>query len=62
VDRLNTGTELATEPSGQDQLTPEQLRRRRSRSIAIALAIAALVIVMLAITFVKGPGAIVRPI
>ena len=43
-------------------LTEAQKRARRSRSIAIALALAALVILFYAITLVKGPGILVRPL
>jgi hypothetical protein len=43
-------------------LTDEQKRARRSRSIAIALALAALVILFYAVTLVKGPGVLVRPL
>ena len=43
-------------------LTEQQKRRRRERSIAIALALAALVILFYAMTLVKGPGVLVRPI
>jgi len=43
-------------------LTEAQKRARRSRSIAIALSLAALVILFYAMTLVKGPGVMVRPI
>ncbi len=43
-------------------LTPEQQRRRRQRSIAIALVLAALVILFYAVTLVKGPGVMHRPL
>ncbi len=43
-------------------LTEAQKRARRSRSIAIALALAALVILFYAMTLVKGPGVMIRPI
>jgi hypothetical protein len=43
-------------------LTEAQKRARRSRSIAIALSLAALVILFYAMTLVKGPGIMVRPI
>jgi hypothetical protein len=42
-------------------LTEEQIRRRRSRSIAIALALGALVVLFYAVTLVKGPGVLQRP-
>ena len=43
-------------------LTEAQKRAQRSRSIAIALALAALVILFYAMTLVKGPGVLIRPI
>lgn len=43
-------------------LTEAQKRARRTRSIAIALALAALVVLFYAMTLVKGPGVLVRPI
>jgi hypothetical protein len=43
-------------------LTEEQLRRRRARSIAIALALGALVLVIFAVTWVKGPAVLNRPL
>ncbi|MGN6287322.1 MAG: CoxF protein [Afipia sp.] len=42
-------------------LTPEQKRRQRERSIAIALALGVLVILFFAVTLVKGPAVLVRP-
>jgi hypothetical protein len=43
-------------------LTPEQQRRRRGRSIAIALALGVFVVLIFAVTLVKGPGVLVRPL
>ncbi len=43
-------------------LTEAQKRAQRSRSIAIALALAALVVLFYAMTLVKGPGVLIRPI
>ena len=43
-------------------LTEEQKRRRRSRSIAIALALFVFVALIFAVTLVKGPGVLVRPL
>jgi len=43
-------------------LTEAQKRARRSRSIAIALVLAALVVLFYAMTLVKGPMVLVRPI
>lgn len=57
--------EIAMDQKPEDKgvvLTDAQKRARRSRSIAIALALAALVILFYAMTLVKGPGVLVRPI
>ena len=43
-------------------LTAEQKRQRRSRSIAIALALGIFVALIFAVTLVKGPGVLVRPL
>jgi hypothetical protein len=43
-------------------LTEEQKQRRRGRSIAIALALGAFVALLFAVTLVKGPGVLVRPL
>ena len=43
-------------------LTEEQKRRRRARSIAIALALGVFVALVYAVTLVKGPGVMVRPL
>ncbi|MBI2715000.1 MAG: CoxF protein [Rhizobiales bacterium] len=42
-------------------LTEAQKRSRRSRSIAIALVLAALVVLFYAMTLVKGPIVLLRP-
>jgi hypothetical protein len=42
-------------------LTEAQKRSRRQRSIAIALALAVLVVLFFAVTLVKGPAVLVRP-
>ncbi len=42
-------------------LTEAQQRRRRQRSIAIALALGVMVVLFFAVTMVKGPGVLVRP-
>ena len=42
-------------------LTAAQKKTRRERSIAIALALAVLVMLFFAVTMVKGPGVLVRP-
>ncbi|MBN8992313.1 MAG: CoxF protein [Rhizobiales bacterium] len=43
-------------------LTEAQKRSRRQRSIAIALALGVLVVLFFAVTLVKGPAVLVRPI
>ena len=43
-------------------LTPEQKKRQRERSIAIALALGVLVILFFAVTMVKGPAVLTRPL
>jgi len=42
-------------------LTEAQKKTRRERSIAIALALGVLVMLFFAVTMVKGPGVLVRP-
>lgn len=42
-------------------LTEEQRRARRSRSIALALALLVLVVLFYAVTLVKGPAVLMRP-
>ena len=42
-------------------LTEAQKKRRRERSIAIAFALGILVALFFAVTMVKGPGVLVRP-
>jgi hypothetical protein len=42
-------------------LTEAQKKSRRERSIAIALALGVLVVLFFAVTIVKGPGVLVRP-
>jgi len=43
-------------------LTEVQRRARRSRSIAIALSLAAVVVLFYAMTLLKGPMLLIRPI
>ena len=43
-------------------LTEEQKRRRRARSIAIAVSLGILVLIFYAVTLVKGPGVLQRPL
>jgi hypothetical protein len=42
-------------------LTEAQKKSRRQRSIAIALALGVLVLLFFAVTMVKGPAVLVRP-
>jgi hypothetical protein len=42
-------------------LTEAQKRSRRNRSVAIALALGVLVVLFFAVTMVKGPAVLVRP-
>lgn len=51
------------EPTKDDGivLTEAQKRARRSRSIAIAVSLAVLVILFYAMTLVKGPMVLIRP-
>ena len=43
-------------------LTEAQLKSRRHRSVAIALALVVLVVLFFAVTLVKGPAVLVRPL
>ena len=43
-------------------LTEAQKKRRRERSIAIALALGVMVLLFFAVTLVKGPAVLVRPL
>jgi hypothetical protein len=42
-------------------LTEAQKKSRRERSIAIALALGVLVVLFFAVTMVKGPAVLIRP-
>jgi hypothetical protein len=42
-------------------LTEAQKRSRRQRSIAIALALGVLAVLFFAVTMVKGPAVLIRP-
>jgi hypothetical protein len=42
-------------------LTSQQKKRQRERSIAIALSLGVLVILFFAVTLVKGPAVLTRP-
>ena len=52
--------ETSRQPEGI-VLTPEQLKRRKGRSVALALLLLALVVLFYAVTLVKGPGVLHRP-
>ena len=43
-------------------LTEAQKKSRRQRSIAMALALGVLVLLFFAVTIVKGPAVLVRPL
>jgi hypothetical protein len=43
-------------------LTEAQKKSRRERSIAIALALGVLVVLFFAVTIVRGPAMLVRPL
>jgi hypothetical protein len=49
------------EPTQGIVLTEAQKKSRRQRSIAIALALGVLVVLFFAVTIVKGPAVLVRP-
>jgi hypothetical protein len=49
------------EPTQGIVLTEAQKKSRRQRSIAIALALGVLVMLFFAVTMVKGPAVLVRP-
>jgi hypothetical protein len=42
-------------------LTEAQRKSRRQRSVAIALALGVLVLLFFAVTMVKGPAVLIRP-
>jgi hypothetical protein len=50
------------QPEPGIRLTEQQLRARRARSIAIGVALAILVAIFYAVTLVKGPGVLERPL
>lgn len=52
--------DIDKKPSGI-VLTPEQKRLQRQRSIAIALALGVMVALFFAVTLVKGPIVLSRP-
>ena len=55
-------TTMAEKPeTGGIVLTEAQKKSRRQRSVAIALALGVLVVLFFAVTMVKGPAVLVRP-
>ncbi|QCK86005.1 CoxF protein [Phreatobacter aquaticus] len=42
-------------------LTPEEKKRQRQRNVAIAIALVALCVLFWAVTLVKGPAMLTRP-
>ena len=60
--RGRMGREWTTSGSQMESSSPRRRRRsRRQRSIAIALALGVLVVLFFAVTMVKGPAVLVRP-
>ena len=58
-----TGKKLAAKKTKDGiVLTERQKKARRARSVAIAVSLGALVILFYAITLVKGPGVLNRPL
>ena len=53
---------MSEDPEDGIVLTEEQKRRRRARSIAIALSLGVLVVLFYAVTLVKGPAVLQRPL
>jgi hypothetical protein len=58
---MNTAMADKREPDGII-LTEAQKRSRRQRSIAMALALGVLVLLFFAVTLVKGPAVLNRPL
>ena len=56
-----TAMDKKDEPDGI-VLTEQQRRSRRQRSIAIAVILVALVVLFFAVTLVRGPAVLIRPI
>ncbi len=56
-----TAMDKKDEPDGI-VLTEQQQRSRRQRSIAIAVILVALVVLFFAVTLVRGPAVLIRPI
>ena len=67
ADRPNDGVsvDIAMNEPDKDEgivLTEAQKRARRSRSIAIAVSLLVLVVLFYAMTLVKGPAILIRPL
>ncbi len=63
--RVNAALDNVMDERREDDgivLTEAQKRARRSRSIAIALCLGVLVVIFYAITIVKGPAILIRPL
>lgn len=61
---MNRGMSIVMDDPTKDDgivLTEAQKRARRSRSIAIAVSLAVLVALFYAMTLVKGPMVLIRP-
>jgi hypothetical protein len=58
---MNTAMTDKREPDGI-VLTEAQKRSRRQRSIAMAIALGVLVVLFFAVTLVKGPAVLNRPL
>ena len=59
---VKSGSAKNKKPLNGVVLTPQQKKRQRERSIAIALSLAVLVILFFAVTLVKGPAVLTRPL
>ena len=53
---------MSEQPPNGIVLTEAQKKKRRNRSIATALALAVLVLLFFAVTLVKGPAVLNRPL
>jgi hypothetical protein len=61
---MSSVTNMADQPEKPERivLTEAQKRSRRARSIALALVLGVLVILFYAVTLIKGPGVLNRPL
>ena len=62
MDGMVSGAMDEPKPEPGIKLTEQQQRARRARSIAIAVSLGVLVALFYAMTIVKGPGVLVRPL